>query len=286
MARDLRVERRDRHVAVSLEHQVAVNLVRADEDVAAEADCRKALEVGAAEDAADRVVRVAEDEHPRAIGGGGFERLEVDLPPAVGAHRERRFLVDGPVVLRRAEDGRVDGRLHEHAVLRRRRHAAHLLKAGEHAGLKDDGLRLDAPVVQPREPFDDDLAQFGRLVAIPEHAVLDPRAKGGQHRLRHAEVHVRGPQGQDVRAVHVPLGAVRMAAVDGLVEGVGHGGTISFGARGIRDSGFGSWRTAFLTSCFWQSSVSPSGFLLRFNARAPGLLAIASTDRIVTAAPP
>ena len=199
MARNVRVERRDRHVAVPFEHQVAVNFVRADEDVAAEANRRKALEIGTAEDAANRVVRVAEDEHPRAIGGGGLEGIEVDVPAAVGAHRERRFLVDGPVVLRRAEDGRVDGRLHEHAVLRRCRHAAHLLKAREHAGLEDDCLRLDAPVVEAREPLDDDRTQFGRLVAIPEHAVFDPRAKGGQNRLCHAEVHVRGPQGQNVR---------------------------------------------------------------------------------------
>ena len=221
-ARHFGIERRDGHVAVAFEDEVAVDLVRADEDVAAEADGREALEIGAAEHAADRVVRVAEDEDARAVGDGGLESVEVDLPAAIGTHGERRFLVDRSVVLRRAEDGRVDGRLDEHAILRRRGHAAHLLESHEHPGLKDDGVRIDLPAVEAREAIDDHLPQFGRLVAVAEHAVLDARAQGGHDRLRHAEVHVGGPEREHVRAVDVPLGAVGMQAVDGLVEVGGH----------------------------------------------------------------
>ena len=90
--------------------------------------------------------------------------------------------------------------------------------------MEDDGVRIDLPAVEAGEASDDHLPQFGRLVAVAEHAVLDARAQGGHDRLRHAEIHVGGPERKHVRAVHVPLGAVGMQAVDGLVEGVGHRG--------------------------------------------------------------
>jgi hypothetical protein len=129
-----------------VEHQAAVDLVGADDEVVALGELGDAGELVAVEHAADRVVRVAQHEQPRAVGEGGLGGGPVPAPaPAV--MDEGRGEQALPEVGRRVQEGRVHRGGGEHAVAgladRPHRH----VEAGDHARQPHQPVGLDVPAV-------------------------------------------------------------------------------------------------------------------------------------------
>ena len=85
-------ERGEGRVGMAGEGDVAVDLVGDDEDIVAAADRSQSLELVAAPDTSDRIVRVAEEEHAGArVGGKSLEALEIHrVPPVPLDQRVRR----------------------------------------------------------------------------------------------------------------------------------------------------------------------------------------------------
>jgi len=128
------------------------------------------------------------------------------------------------VVAGGAQDRRVDGRLHQHALAGPHEPAQRLVEAGDHPGQRDHGLGRDPPAVALGHTLGDHAGQLVGIAQVSEEAVLDAIVQRLHHRRRRGEVHVRDPQRQDVSGELAPLVAVGVAAVDDAVEvEVGHG---------------------------------------------------------------
>src|SRR5262249_60284093 len=119
-----RAEGRDWRVATAGEGQRAVDLVGDDRETTAQADLGQPRQLLAREDAADRVVRVAQEEEARPLADPGREGVEVDFVAPVGTARQRRLLAREPDTAGRSENRRIDRRLAEQPVAGRRKDAA------------------------------------------------------------------------------------------------------------------------------------------------------------------
>ena len=211
--------------------ELAMDLVGDDREAAAQANLREPLELVAPEDPAHRVVRVAEQEEPRAVADRRGERVDVDFVASVRPARQRRILAGEVHVGGGAEDGRVHGRHEDEAVARRREHASGHVEARDHPGDDHHRFRGHAPAVALEQPVGEELVELGLLERdVAVDAVLHPLAQRADHGLGRLEVHVRHPERQDVGTVLLPLGAVRAPAVDSTIEVVAHGGS-SYHAR-------------------------------------------------------
>ena len=215
---DLRRQRRDRHVAASVEQQITMDLIGDDPHVAARARRGHALELGAVEHPPNGIVRVAQQECPRARAERARERVEIHRVASVVAAPERVLVAGEPMVAGRAQDRRVHGGLHQQAFAGGRERAQRQVEAGDDARQGHDCLGAHAPAVALRHPLGDDLLQLRLLDEVAEEAVLDPCAQCLHDRGRGGKVHVRDPERQHVGREFPPLVAVRGAAIDHAVE--------------------------------------------------------------------
>ena len=102
---------------VAGEDEVGMDFVGTDDDVVAQTDLRHLLELAALEHTPDGVVRIAQDEQPCAFVDGGLEGIHIDRVPAVAVPGTSSFSCrTSPCAAGAARMGRVDGRLHQHAV--------------------------------------------------------------------------------------------------------------------------------------------------------------------------
>src|SRR5262249_3833129 len=228
---DFGIERRDGYVALTAEGQLAVDLVGHDREAAAQARLGQARQLRAREDAADRIVRAAEQEESRAVADGRRERVDVDLVAPVRPARQRGLRAREADAGGRAEDRWVDRRLEDEPVAGHRQDPSSHVEARNDPGDQHYRVRRHAPAVALQEPIGEQLVELRLLEGqVAEDAVLDPLAERADHGLRRLEVHVRHPERQDIGAVLLPLGAVGVPAVDETIEVVGHGGS-SYHAR-------------------------------------------------------
>ena len=153
------------------QQQVAVDLVRADEEIVAQAGVGHARQFIAAEGTPDRVMRIAQDEDTGPVGDGSLEGVEVNAVLSRLRAGQLHRVAFQPGVAGGGQDGWIDGRLHQHAVARGRDRAAGQVEAGDHAWHEHDVGFGHLPAVQAGQPFDDDGAQIGRFAAVAEHAV-------------------------------------------------------------------------------------------------------------------
>ena len=116
----LRRRQRHRHVPVTRQHEVVVNLVRdQDHQVALGSELGQRAKLLPAPDAAARVVRGAEDHDPLVAGKRCPERIQVHAVAAVLLH-ERRFDDPPAVCAQHPVEGVVDRREQDHALAGRR----------------------------------------------------------------------------------------------------------------------------------------------------------------------
>ena len=98
-----------------VEQQAAVDLVRADHEIAAFAHLGERHELVTGEGAANRIVRIAQQEKPRAGIDGTVERGRIELPAVVGLH-EWRALQSAIGVQRRRQERRIDRHPGDHRI--------------------------------------------------------------------------------------------------------------------------------------------------------------------------
>ena len=180
--------------------------------VALERERGERLELFAAERAAGRVVRIAQEQNARARVGLAAQPLEIELV-AVRAQRER-ILVEPAALLRDcAEKRRVDRRLHHDPVaglaelVHRGVHALH------HVGEDLHALGRDRPTVQTLHALRGQLGDRGRrgVDRIAEVRALDGEPQHAADRLGDREVHVGDPEREHVLGIGRPLLAAARA---------------------------------------------------------------------------
>ncbi len=165
--------------------------------------------------AADRVVRVAEQEQAGGCGRRALQGGFVPLPAAVAA-LEFDLIKLSPRKTRRRQEGRVDRRRREHLAIDR---ATGDVEPRHQPRQPDDPLRFDRPVVLAFKVSEHRLRQRRPRPAIAEDAVLDAPPQCGQHRRRRGKIHVRHPQRQDVATgIPAPLDRVGTTPVRRRVE--------------------------------------------------------------------
>ncbi|MDZ7747725.1 MAG: hypothetical protein U5K43_01900 [Halofilum sp. (in: g-proteobacteria)] len=224
-ARDLGAEAGERHVlGARVEDQRVVDLVAADDEVALDAERRQRLELVAGVDPPGRVLRVAQQQQPRAPREPPREPVEVDRAGGVG---ERHLDALAPRPRGRLAERRVDRRERRDGVAVVTDRGTGEMDPGHEPGQPDQPLRCHVPGVVLAQHGARDLDQLLGRARVAEHAVVHARVQGIEHRRRGAEIHVRDPHRQDIApGVAVPLLAGRAAAVDRGVELV-HGGSRS-----------------------------------------------------------
>ena len=219
---ELRRQRRDGDVLRAAEKQVAVDFVRDDGQVVPEAQLGHRGQLLPGEDAADRVVRVAEGERAGAVGDRRGHLLRVQRVATVGLAGQRHRLEHLSGAPRRVDDGPVDRRLHQRPISRLRCGAGGYVQSDDKARHEDDRLGRHRPGIALLQARDEHLAQFRRLTVVAENPMLDALVERADHRLRRGEVHVGDPERKDVGAKGPPFFAVGVPAVDDTVEVVGH----------------------------------------------------------------
>ena len=199
----LAAKREERRVSRARHRHRSVDLVRNDEHAVAVCELGDSDQLVTREGQPDWVVRVAEQVRLRPGGERMLDRVEVELPAAVeGAERR---LDDAPADLANdVEERRVDGRIHDHLVVRAGQRAEHLGNAGHHVGDQPDAGRVDHPVEPGRGEARERRRQADG-VGIPRVVALDRFAQNSPHRRSKRKVHLGDPGGQHVRRVPRPL---------------------------------------------------------------------------------
>ena len=205
--------------------QAGVDFVGADEQAVAQTEFGDALQLVAGVNAADRIVRVAEEQEARLRLDGRLEGVEVDfvaLDIAVLARDQRRAMCGARGIIGGAEEGPVVWRLDEDAFVSLDV-MANGVKPADHAGHNQDVFGRGVHAVKLAVACADRLLHpaSGRKAAshaVAEDAVSDALLQSLGDRRRRKEIHVRRPRGDDVRVVAIPLGAVRAATVDNFVK--------------------------------------------------------------------
>jgi hypothetical protein len=226
-----------------VEHQAAVDLVGADREVVALGQGGDAAQLVPVEDAAHRVVGVAQHEQAHPVGHGGLGGGPVPLPALAAVHQgcgDQALLEVG----RGVQEGRVHRGGGEHPVTGLADGPHCHVEAGDHPRQPHQPLGLDAPGVVPGNAFDHRLEHRGPGVGIAENAMVDARMEGFQHRRGRGKVHVGHPHGDHVAAgVAAPLDAVGAGAIRRGAEVEGHQDVRLPGAGRARWTGSARRRT-------------------------------------------
>ena len=211
--------REDDVLRLRVQHEVAMDLVRADGELMLAHEGGEAVELPAVEDARERVVRIAEQEHLGVrLRAGGLELGPVERPATVSEHHlELEGVALGED--RRGHERRVDGRGSDDRLARLAGAADGGMDARHERAHERDPLGLDLPAMAATHMVDDGGEDGVALRGVAEHAMVRAFADDFDHRGRRLEVHVRDPARDDVLVgVLVPLGAVGPGAFRTAVE--------------------------------------------------------------------
>src|SRR5262249_19769422 len=95
-------------VGMPLVNQIAVDLVGTDDEVVPQADLCHTSEFIPLPYSAHRVMRIAQEKHPRAVSDGGLEGVKIDPITPVRLLYQRRLVTAEPCIGRSPEDRRID----------------------------------------------------------------------------------------------------------------------------------------------------------------------------------
>ena len=196
-----------------------MDLVGADGELMLAHQGGEAVEFAAIEDARERVIRIAEQEHLGVrLRAGGLELGPVERPASVGEdHLELERIALGQD--RRGHERRVDWRGGDDRLTRLAGAADGGVDARHERAHERDPLGLDLPAVAATHMIDDGREDGIALRGVTEDAVSGAFADDFDHRGRRLEVHVRDPARNDVLVgILVPLGAVGPGAFRTAVE--------------------------------------------------------------------
>ena len=202
-----------------VEHEVAVNLVGADGELMLAHERGEAVELPAVEDARERVVRIAEQEHLGVrLRAGGLELGPVKRPAAALEHHlELQRVALGQHW--RGHERRVDRRGGDDRLARLAGAADGGMDARHERAHERDPLGPDLPAMATTDVIDDGSEHGVALRGITVHAMRGAGLDGFDDGGRRLEVHVRDPTRDDVLiGILVPLGAVGPGAFRTAVE--------------------------------------------------------------------
>ena len=196
-----------------------MDLVGADRQLMLAHERGDAVEFAAVEDAGERVVRIAEQEHLGVrLRAGGLELGPVERPAAVHEHHlELERIALGQH--RRGHEGRVDRDGRDDGLAGLAGAADGGVDAGHERAHERDPLGLDLPAMAATHMADDGSEDGVALRGVTVHAVRGAGLDGFDDGGRRLEVHVGDPARDDVLVgILVPLGAVGPGAFRTAVE--------------------------------------------------------------------
>ena len=192
-------------MAVSRENQIGMNLIRDDKDMMAQTDITDPRQLFAAPDAADRIVRTAQnielDLRPRGLG---FQIRKVQFIMIVC--QNQWILYDLAVIGgdRRAE-GRIDWRCDHHAVAGLRKSTNHHLNSGYDTGSRDKPGTVRTKAVAAFHPILNGLIVGVCCVRIAEDRSIQIGLESIDDFRRILQFHIRDGKGNDAsRNIRVP----------------------------------------------------------------------------------
>ena len=208
------------------EDKVAVDLVDHQDDAVLEADVGDLGEFFLRPDAADGVVRAAEDEDLNILFLDLLLHLfEVDGIRAVVMQLAVYELA--AVLLNGFGERIVDGLHHHNAFAGLRKGLYAQVDGVDKAGAQGDPLRIHGVAVTGGEPMIEGFEIVVQRIGVTEDAVVDALMQIGQDLVGEFKVHIRDPHGKQVASAlalgtEVVFQTVRTAAVDDLVKIVLH----------------------------------------------------------------
>ena len=188
------------HVRRTRQRHRRVHLVRDHEQVVPGRELRYRGELLARVDRPRRVVRAAEEVAARTAGERGGERVEIEAP--VGA--ERRLDDLAAYLARNGEERRIDGRVHDHGVARRRQRPQQLGDARHDVRDDERSLRVDLPAPARGRERRERLGQ-SPWVGVTRVVAVDRLGERAPHGWCEREVELGDPGRQHIGRVAAPL---------------------------------------------------------------------------------
>ncbi len=204
-----------------IEYQIAVNLIRAENEIMAAAELADAQKLLARPAAPERVLRVAEQKELGVGLHGALHRLPVEAPvPSLASTRNGDELAVG--VFMAVEHGRIGRGADHDAGVRRGADGACNQGEGRHAAgqvVQPFGACLNA--VTLAEVVDDGAAQLVRHEGVAEEGVAQAPLQRLDEAGRRLDVHIGDAEGQG--ALKIPLDISGVAALFVFGELDAHG---------------------------------------------------------------
>src|SRR5690625_2673676 len=144
--RHLVTQTRHRNMRQIVENQIAMNLVRTNNDVPIEAKLRQSLQLVFAKNPSSRIVRMTKHEKPRLRRHRFLHRLPINPPITIltnKRHRNQRPLHPP----RRTQKRRISRRRRHHRIPFSPDRATSDMNPGNETGQPDDPLRIDFPAI-------------------------------------------------------------------------------------------------------------------------------------------
>jgi hypothetical protein len=216
-----RTEGCDGNVAVAGIKEIAVDLVRAEDQMVAKTDFGNPFQFLSRVDSTHGIVGIAEEKDLGLMGNRRFKGVKIDLI-GVFPLNEGRIMNNPAVDHRIMDEMEIDRGLNQYLISRMGESMVGHIEAGDQAGQENDLLLLNLPPVEPLEPFLDRSPQLLGRAGVPEDPVIDPLMKSLNDWFGRDKIHVGNPQGKDVVPISLPFVTVRALSLDDLIKIVFH----------------------------------------------------------------
>ena len=196
---------------VAVKDEVAVNVVRTDDQIVTPAEVGQIFEFVFPPGAADRVVGMAEQQEARLRRHCRFQLVEIPAPGAAGEH-ERYGRQHSSRQAGRRQEGRIHGRGREHAAVNS---TTRRVEPGNQPWQPHQPVRGNLPIIMTLQILERDVDETRPGLAIAEDAVIHALLQRGDYGGRCGKVHVGDPQRQNIaRAILVPLERITTTTFD------------------------------------------------------------------------
>ena len=221
-------------MAGGAEHEVAVDLVGAQNQVVLDAERGERADLVGRPRGAAGIVRVAEEHDLGARRQLGLERVEIHRVAAVGF--DELGVENAPAVVDDdAAEGVIGGREDDDLVAGLADGLERQAEAGDDARRRANPGRIDRQLVAARQPIGERRGPGAGVGVVAMDAALDDLLERGSDARRRREIHVRDPHRDRVGRRDagelgdvIPLRRVRAATLDDAVE-IEHGAGVPGG---------------------------------------------------------
>ena len=161
-------------------------------------------------DAADRVLRVAEDVGDRSLGEGAGQRVEIQAPCAVRRLPQRRVDPGHAALFQPVEERGIDRRVDHDPVAGAAKHAQHLDTGDPDVGRQPYSAGIDRPAPSLGGEPGQRLADVRRLAGVTHVGAVYGLEQDRLDRRCQAEVHLGHGKRQHVGGIAAPFGTAAL----------------------------------------------------------------------------